>query len=251
MVRRKARPKESRLTARKVRERIESQGERFWRFEDFQGLPVTAVAQALSRAAKAGALKRLSKGVYYRARPTALGESRPNPTAMGRLAASKKTVFPAGVAAAGVLGFTTQTPGRSEVATSGFTLPRKLLGSGTVIHTRRPDAWAGLSEMDAALLGFLRERGRTSELSPTNTVQRTLALCRERGRFARLLKVAGTEPPRARAMLGAIGTTLRQPASALKPLRESLNPASRFDFGVLVGLPHAEQWQARIGGRTR
>jgi hypothetical protein len=49
------------------------------------------------------------------------------------------------------------------VATSGFKLPRKLLGRDTVVHTRRPEAWAGLSEMDAALLDFMRRGGKTGE----------------------------------------------------------------------------------------
>ena len=42
---------------------------------------------------------------------------------------------------------------RPEVATSGFRLPRKLLGSDTVVHTRRPDAWQDLSEADAVTPG--------------------------------------------------------------------------------------------------
>ena len=79
------------------------------------------------------------------------------------------------------------------------------MGSDTVIHTRRPETWASLSEADAALLDFLRRGGQTSELSPERTVRRTLTLLSERGRFDRLLKVADSEPPRVRAVLGAIG----------------------------------------------
>ena len=164
---------------------------------------------------------------------------------MRNLAAARKTVFPSGIAAANLHGFTTQTPGRAEVATSGFTLPRKLLGSDTIIHTRRPDAWTGLRETDAALLDFLRRAGRTSELSPEETVQRTLALFRQRGRFERLLDVAESEPPRVRAMLGAIGQELGKKPAALRRLRESLNPVSRFEFGMLQGLSHARDWQAK------
>ena len=163
-----------------------------------------------------------------------MGKSRPNPAAFRKLAAARdKSVFPAGIAAANFLGFTTQSAARGEVATSGFRLPRKLLGSDTVVHTRRPDAWKDLSEADAALLDFLRRAGRTSELSPEETVKRTLALCREQGRFDRLLKVAPSEPPRVRALLGAIGTQIGKKLQTLKGLRESLNPVSRFDFGML------------------
>ena len=172
--------------------------------------------------------------------------SRPNPAAIRKLAGARnRSVFPAGIAAGNLLGFTTQSTGRSEVATRGFRLPRKLLGSDTIIHTRRPDAWKALSDTDAALLDFLRRTGRTSELSPEDTVKRTLTLCRADGCFDRLLTIAATEPPRVRAILGAIGAQLGKKPTTLKGLRDSLNPVSRFDFGMLGGLDRAINWQAK------
>jgi len=228
-----------------VRQRIERAGERLWRLEDFRELPSTAVAQAFSRLTRQERLERLSKGVYYSGRQTAFGKSRPNPATIQKLASRRKTIFPSGIAAANLLGFTTQTASRSEVATSSLSLPRKLVGSDTVIHTRRPEAWATLSDTDAALLDFLRRAGRTSELSPDETVRRTLTLLSQKGRFERLLKVADSEPPRVRAMIGAIGEQLGKNRAALRRLRASLNPFSRFDFGLLVGLRHARHWQAK------
>jgi hypothetical protein len=244
----RARPaKASRQTAKRIRRRIEDGGERLWRFEDFPDAPVSAVAQALSRLTRQGELRRISKGVYYRSRETTFGQSIPNPAAVQELASARKPLFPAGLAAANLLGFTTQASGRGEVATSGYRLPRKLLGTDTVVYTRRPEAWAGLSATDAALLDFLRRAGRTSELSPSATARRVVALCGERGRFARLLAVARTEPPRVRALLGAIGEQLGKRASSLKPLRDSLNPVSRFHFGMRQGLSPAQRWQAKKG----
>jgi hypothetical protein len=216
-----------------------------WRFDDFRDLPVAAVAQALSRLTRKGRLERLSKGVYYRTRPTAFGKSLPSPAEMSRLASRRKPVFPSGIAAANLLGLTTQTARRREVATSALSLPRKLIGNDTILHTRRPEAWAGLTEAEAALLDFLRRGGTTSELSPEETAQKTVVLLSERGRFARLLKIAGSEPPRVRAMLGAIGEQLGKKSGALRRLRVSLNPLSHFDFGLLTGLPRAKSWQAK------
>ena len=232
-------------TAALVRRRIKHGGERIWRLEDFRDLSFEAVAQALSRLTREGVLERLSKGVYYRTRNSTFGKSRPNPTTMRKLASRNKTVFPAGIAAANLLGFTTQTARRSEVATSALSLPRKLMGSETVIHTRRPEAWAKLSETDAAMLDFLRRGGQTSELSPAETASRTVALLSEGGRFERLIRVADSEPPRVRAILGAIGDQLGKSRRTLERLRESLNPFSKFDFGVLSGLQHARNWQAK------
>jgi hypothetical protein len=228
-----------------VRQQIELGGERLWKLEDFRDLPFMAVAQALSRLTRQGRLERLSKGVYYSSRNTAFGKSRPNPAAIQKLASRRQTVFPSGIAAANLLGFTTQTAKKNEVATSALSLPRKLVGSDTMIHTRRPEAWAGLSERDAALLDLLRRAGRTSELSPEETTRRTIMLLSEKGRFERLLRLAASEPPRVRAMIGAIGQQLGKNRRALRRLRNSLNPFSRFDFGLLAGLRHARDWQAR------
>jgi uncharacterized protein DUF6088 len=203
-----------------VRQQIERGGERLWRLDDFRNLPFEAVAQALSRLTRQGRLERLSKGVYYSTRQTAFGKSRPNPTALQKLASRRKGVFPAGIAAANLLGFTTQTARRSEISTSALSLPRKLVGSDTVIHTRRPEAWASLSESDAALLDFLRRAGRTSELSPEETVRRTVKLLSEKGRFERLLRVAASEPPaRPRDDRRHRRTTRQEPRGAAPPAR--------------------------------
>lgn len=232
-------------TAETVRKRIETCGERVWRLLDFHDLPFTAVAQALSRLSRQGVIQRLGKGLYYRSRPTAFGESRPNRAQIRALPIPHKGVFSTGIAAANLLGFTTQNPARVEVATDGLSLPRLIVGKETVIHTRRPTAWRELPETDTALLDFLRNRGKSSELSPEETVGKLLDYFHERGRFERLLKVAGTEPPRVRALLGAIGQQLGQPERRLSLLRKNLNPLSRFDFGILAVLKHAEEWQAK------
>ncbi len=236
---------DTRRAAETIRRRIDRGGERLWRLEDFRDLPFPAVAKALSRLARAGEIERLSKGVYYRSRKTAFGRSRPNPAAIRRLATRKRSFFPSGIAAANLLGFTTQSASRRELATSASSVPRKLVGPDAVVHTRRPEAWSRLSETEAALLDFLRHGGRTSELSPEDTIRRTLSLLAEAGRYRRLAEVADTEPPRVRAMLGALGEQLGSHPKAVSKLRESLNPLSRFDFGLFTGLPNAKAWQAK------
>jgi hypothetical protein len=231
-------------TASMVRSRIESGGERVWRLADFAGMPGMAVAQTLSRLSRQGIIQRLGKGLYYRPRQTAFGLSRPN-AARIRSLPGRNRAFPAGTAAANLLGFTTQNPARVEVATDGLSLPRLIVGKDTVIHTRRPSSWRELSETDAALLDFLRNRGKASELAAEETVDKLLGYCRQPGRFARLIRVAASEPPRVRAMLGAIGQQLGQPAGRLASLRRGLNPLSRFDFGAMAALTYAKEWQAK------
>ena len=160
----------------------------------------------------------------------------------------EKRVFPAGIAAANLLGLSTQNPRGPEVATNRLSLPRKLIGGNVIIHTRRPEAWRKLSEVDAALLDFLRRRGETSELPAKETIQKVVGLLAEEGRFEKLLSVSESEPPRVRAMLGAIGQQLGKPEKSLRRLKATLNPLSKFDFGVFQRLMYAAEWQARERG---
>ena len=232
-----------------VRSRVEAGGERLWRYDDFRDLPFAAVARALSRLCSLGEIERLSKGTYFRSRPTSFGRSRPSPSAVRELARGRSSMFPAGVAAANLLGLSSQSSGRGELATSAGSLPRKLVGADTIVHVRRPAGWRDLSQIEAAILDVLRRSAKPSDLAPEETVERLLTLLRERGTLGRLLKVAMEEPPRVRAMLGSLAEHLGKPRRALASLRASLNPASRFEFGPLARLPNAHAWQAKERNR--
>jgi len=236
---------DSNSTARNVRHQIEAGGERIWRISDFANMSFMAVAQALSRLSRLGIIQRIGKGLYYRPRQTTFGQSRPNTSQLRSLPIHRKGVFPAGHAAANLLGFSTQNAAKVELATNGLSLPRLIVGKETIIHTRRPESWKELSYKDAAILDFLRRRGESSELSPDETVSKLLELFHEPGRFERLVQVCDSEPPRVRAMLGAIGQQIGYGESQLSVLRKSLNPLSQFDFGTLLTLKYARKWQAK------
>lgn len=196
----------------------------------------------LSRLAREGVLQRASKGVYYRPRQTSLGPS--IPAAGGVVSQTLKApLHAAGLSAANALGLSTQNPGRPEYATPAASPPTAL--RGTIVHTRRPAQRGALPAEDGAILETLRDRARYSDLSPKQTVRRLLGLLADEGRFVALADVAMAEPPRVRAMLGAIGQELNMPAPILSRLRGSLNPLSRFDFGRLRSLRHAGEWQAK------
>jgi hypothetical protein len=72
-----------------------------------------------------------------------------------------------------------------------------------------------------------------------------LTLLGDQAMYERLARAALSEPPRVRAMLGAIGQELHVSPKTLQQLRDSLNPLSRFDFGGLGALRHAREWQAK------
>lgn len=228
--------------AKAVRDRVQRGASQFWKHSDFRDLPPSAVAKALSRLAQKGELQRVGKGVYYRAAPTSFGPSIPGASA---IAAETLTapVHLAGLSAANALGLSTQNPRRPEYATPAPGPPTALRDA--VVHTGRPMQRAALSSEDGALLEILRERAQSSDLSPEETGSRLLRLLADEERFNRLVRAAMTEPPRVRAMLGALGEELNMPPRVLRQLRKSLNPLSRYDFGRLASLRHAREWQAK------
>jgi hypothetical protein len=226
----------------RVRERVLAEGERYWSHSDFGGLSAAAVAHALSRLTAEGVLRRVRKGLYYRPRATVLGPS--VPSASAAVAHTLRVPLHAsGLMAANGLGFSAQNPARGEFATPAAGAPGGL--GDAIVHTRRPLSRLELDREDGALLELLRDRARFSDLSPKETVERLVTGISDPERFKRLAGAAQSEPPRVRAMLGALGEQADMPADSLESLRTSLNPLSKFDFGVLGVLPNVRRWQGR------
>ena len=225
-----------------VRRRVNSGGPRFWKHSDFSKLPASAVATALSRLCLDGEIQRVGKGVYYRPAQTAFGMSIPSKSDIAAQTL-RAPVHPAGLSAANALGLTTQNPMKVEYATSASAPPRALRGS--VVHVGRPHARASLTPTEGALLEVLRDRAKWSDLSPADTAARLRRLVSDEAVYSRLTQAALVEPPRVRAMLGALGEDLGLPERLTSRLRATLNPLSRFDFGALSVINNAASWQAK------
>jgi hypothetical protein len=227
-----------------IRQRILAGGERFWNHQDLADYPSATIAKTFTQLVKEGTLQRISKGHYYHPRPTRFGYSQPVRSELP-YQLTQTRVYPAGVNAANLLGFTTQNAIDGTFATTANSLPTAWLGQRAKLFTRRPSTWENLSAIEAALLDFLRSRGEWSDLSPAETNEQLLNHFRVPGRFERLVAIAHAEPPRVRAMLGAIGQELKYSKDLLQQLRMGLNPYSRFEFGKLSTLWYAQEWQAK------
>jgi len=190
---------------------------------------------------KEGKLRRIEPGIYYRSRATIVGESTPGKLALSA-AKGAGGLQPTGLTAAAALGFTTQNPSRLEYATPAEHGPGHL---DARVSNRRPDSRRLLSPREGAILEFLRDRAQTSDLSPSQTVRRMRALLAEGRAFDKLIRPAMDEPPRVRAMLGALGQEIGIPERQLQKLRRSLGPVSKYDFGRLASLRYAKDWQAK------
>ena len=223
--------------------------ERTWRISDFPDMSPQAVAQALSRLAREGEIVRLSKGVYA-VKGSAAGRVRVYDARVQPVQRARAPLFPCSVSAANALRLSLQCPNRLWYSTPASRAPAELDKSFTRVVTRRPKSWVALEPLDGALLEVLRDGCIHSELEPRQTALVIRDYLLEDGRLKRIMSVARDEPPRVRAMLGALlehGKRKRPPEvhAAIRALRASLNPLSRYGFGQLSLMPGAPQWQAR------
>ena len=216
------------------------------RAQDLKGTTPAAASKALARLATKGLLTRVGKGLYYAPRGTLLGPSRPSDVSVA-LRTLKGRSRPTGASAANLLVLSTQLPATPQQVAFASAVPK---GAEAVrVKLRTPKSDESLHPFEAALLEFLRDRGSYGEYSPTATLERLRAVLLELGmahdRYRPLVSVALTEPPRVRAMLGALMHWAGLPENLWTPLRKSLNRLSRFDFGLFVALPNAKEWLAK------
>lgn len=224
-----------------VRRRVLAAPDHYWTAADLHDLPATSVARTLARLADKNLVTRVASGIYYVPKSTMFGRSvptQPDIAAHARIG----TVHPAGLTAANVLGLTTQNAARGYFATTKPWRPRAL-GTAHVL-TRRSPLRANLSRTEGALFEVLRNRARDADVGADSVRRRLVAVVKAPGSFDRLAKAGVDEPPRVRAMLGALAQSAGVGDAKLAQLRASLNPLSRFDFGMLATLPHARRWQA-------
>ena len=215
------------------------------RVEDVEGASPAAASKALARLAEQGTLKRVAKGVYHAPKKTLLGTSKPSTAAMVSKTLKGKT-RPTGATAANLLGLSTQVPARPELVVYGSNPPTH--AEGARVHLRRGARPHPLPDLEGALLEFLRDRGAYAETDGSETVARLTKILKSNlteTRRRRLREAAQDEPPRVRAALGALLAHAGLSKSLWEPLRASLNPLTKFDFGLLRDLPNAREWQAR------
>lgn len=224
-----------------VERRMKRRPGRLFTYADFDDLPATAVAPALSRLRARGEIRRARKGVYYVPRRTVLGEVPADPVVVGELVSRGRSHL-AGLSAANALGLTTQVPARTELAVEDKrpTPPRGVAFRPRIGTNRR-----GLRPLEAALLEVLRDINRLSDLPAPETARKLCRLLADDSARARILRSAVSEPPRVRAMVGALAEHAGAGDEELRHLRKTLNPTTCYDFGPLSLLATARKWGAR------
>lgn len=219
--------------APEVRKRILSSRDHFWRPEDFDGSP-EAVSQTLSRLVRAGELRRVRRGLYWRGAPTRLGMAPPPLDRLADEVAGGPGTGPAGWSAALSLGLSTQVPRRETVAVPGRAPrdPGAVHFVSRAASTMRRDH--RLRPAEVAVLEVLRDWDSLVEVSTHDAVERIERLADSGGvRIDRLVRASPTEPPRVRErlrrLLCALG--LSTSAAAIPPARSE---TVRHDLAFVI-----------------
>jgi hypothetical protein len=220
-------------------------------------LDKAAVAAELSRLHRAGALKRIRKGLYYRPRASAFGPTSPDPVVLADtiLESRGEKSYPAGIGAYNSLGLTTQMSPIVSRAVDRRVAPYNISKLDLRVVRRPLDKQKDISADERVILDALRDADRLPGASTADVIDRIENMLRSGViDYARLAKFAEAEPPRVRALLGAIGDDLLRdptvdtvPVSSVNTLRHGLNRLTTFKIhGAWAALPHvAKAWRIK------
>lgn len=203
-----------------------------------------AVAKALSRLTKEGKIVRVKKGLYHFPKTTVLGKSTPS---VNQTIGSSKywddlIHHAAGASAAYNLGVTTQVP--AEIVMVGNTAHRSLLVDGVRVKIRRRNNrhLRALTEKEFFIIETMRDIRKIPGASSADAVP-TLKKEIKKADVAALTRAALKEPPRVRALLGAILEDLRVGKDLRETLKLSLNPLTSYKLKVGNELRSAKNWR--------
>lgn len=228
------------ITRRIFRNRSKS----LWSFRDFSDLDPIPVAAALSRLFRAGKLRRVRRGIYYRPKRSAFGETRPDPALVAdAVFGERKSIRLRGY---NTLGVTTQVGNDMVRAVDRPTRIKPVRGVAMRALVRPITQQKGITEDERLTLDVLRNIHRIPDASTANTVKRIKTLIADkRVPLARLVRFARAEPPRVRALLGAIADDLGYHGAVVE-LRRTLNPLTRYRFdGLGEILTSAHKWNIK------
>lgn len=219
-----------------------------WTVHHFSKLPSGAVAKALSRLCRDGIIRRVRKGIYYRPVETILGTSIPNLIAVAEAATMIKGrhIAVSGYTGYNALGLTTQVAAKTTLVTSKPTKSSALKNNR--IRTIARPFYSSMKPEERWALDALRDINRISDTTPEAIVLRLIELLSSgKLSFERLVRFSlRGEPPRVRAVLGAIGERLNIASELLDTLRDSLNTTTFFKIKLGSSVPSAHDW--RIAG---
>lgn len=207
----------------------------------------TTAAKALERLQKAGLIKKVSKGIFYKPEQTVFGELQPDYSEQLRpylFENGKRIAYETGVSLYRRLGLTTQMAFTIKIASRG---KRININRGTL----KADAVKSYTEVTEnnyevlSLLDAFKDIKEIPDTSVAQSVKRLQAILKgfDKKQIETLIKYALLYPSRVRALVGAILQNINYNNKALDKLKQSLNPLSTIKLGLKESeLPTKNNW---------
>ena len=220
-------------------------------FGDFHPLDVNssqALSKALSRLAKEGEIKRLSKGRYYKPKRNRFGEGQPGEAAIIESYTKNKGkifAYKTGLAAYYEMGLTTQIPNEIVLATTQSRrklTPIKSVRIRTVKASVKPESW---NIKLLQLLDAIRDFKRITATTPDESIRRLIVLLAklQKEDLENLIDLSENYSAATRAALGAMLDYLGINTDTIK---KSLNSITKYNLGISYKvLPNKKYWNIR------
>lgn len=207
-------------------------------------------AKAIERLQKKGAIKKVSKGLFYKPEMSVFGEMPPNYNLILKNYLYKngqRVGYVTGGVLYNQLNLTTQNYFKSKIATKRT--PKKI--DISCLKTASVKAYVDVTEDNYKLLGILDAIKDIKIISDTSANDALSILMPKIKLFASkdiqdLTQFGLQYPPRARALLGAIIENIFKDDFDLAPLRNSLNPATTYKISIKEAvLPTIKNWNIK------
>ena len=216
-----------------VKERIQNNSDgTILTYQDFADLGnFQAVALTLSRLAKTGQIKRLSKGQYYVPKKSKFGVLAPSEDQILATLVPNNAGYVAGLSVLNRLGLNTQVP--NEIEIRGTRSNRKrTVGNLRFKFNRGPIL--EVSPKDTVWVDVLEALRLIQQIQSTDS-DRVLKKVKELiganiSQVKRLIQLSQAYRPRVRALLGAILQDLKLPY--WEELKKDLNPLTSYKFNI-------------------
>lgn len=205
-----------------------------------------SAAKALERLQKKGAIKKISKGLFYIPRKTVFGELGPDSSGILErylFENGKRVGYETGFTLYNKLGLTTQMAFKTKIATQKNTFQTNL----GALQLSSAKSYAAITEKNHHLLGYLdvlKDIKKIPDCSVSQATKRMSFLLKElnSNEQQEIVQCALFYPARARALLGAILENLNLNINLME-LKNSLNPLTKINLNIKeTELPTIKNW---------
>lgn len=207
----------------------------------------STAAKTLERLQKTGAIKKVSKGVFYKPKQTEFGELQPDYSEQLRpylFENGKRIAYETGTALYRRLGLTTQMAFTIKIASRS---KRIKIDRGS-LKANAVKSYAEVTESNYEVLGLLdafKDIKQIPDASISQSVKRLSAILKglDKKQIETLIKYALLYPSRVRALVGAILQNIDYKSKALDRLKQSLNPLTSIKLAIKESeLPTKNNW---------